>query len=192
MKPRRIRRGSVAVSICCDRKPRQTQYIVYYTLNQRQQRHYFKTLREATSKAESVAGELASARRPDMGLNGKHLARLEVKAARYDELVRKLSGLDPEQAVQQYIERNPPSLDPRTPAQVLEEMMQVKRHSGLSTVYLRDLNNKLRRFSAVFPCHIHTLDAGMVEQWLYSLNVAPRTRNNLHRAVVTLMEFARS
>ncbi len=79
----------------------------------------------------------------------------------------------------------------RTVPAVLEEFSASKRQDNLSNRYITDTHWRLKRFAAAFNIgitHIRTRD---FEDWLRSLGVGARTRNNYRTLISTMFTYAR-
>ena len=70
-------------------------------------------------------------------------------------------------------------------------MLKAKRAEGLRDD-VEDLKNRLAKFAKDFRTALTSIEMVMVKQWLQSLNVANRTRNNFRLAIQTLFSFAKS
>ena len=75
---------------------------------------------------------------------------------------------------------------------VVEEFLATKKRDGASQRYLKSLRCDLRRFAAAFQTNIGTVTSGLIVEWLKSLNVGPRARNNVRSSVVVLFHYARA
>jgi len=75
-------------------------------------------------------------------------------------------------------------------AEVVEEMLAVRKTSGASQRYLQDLRLRLNRFAAAFPksaCNVTTSD---VQMWLDGMKLSAQNHMNFRTVVHTLFEFA--
>jgi integrase len=90
------------------------------------------------------------------------------------------------------MKHNTARLPRKTVVEVVSEMLQAKTLDGWSALYLNDLRLRLKRFSQKLPCHITEVTGSQIEDFLRSLNVAPRTRNNFRCAIATLFHFAQA
>ena len=75
--------------------------------------------------------------------------------------------------------------------EIVAELLDDKKQNGASVRYIQSLRSHLTRFAAAFRCNIGSVTAKLVEQWLASLKVGPRARNNNRMSVVTLFHYAR-
>src|SRR5262249_14484454 len=76
--------------------------------------------------------------------------------------------------------------------EVVEEFLATKKRDGASQRYLKSLRSDLRRFAAAFQINIAAVTSGLIVEWLKSLNVGPRRRNNIRSSVVVLFRYARA
>jgi integrase len=74
----------------------------------------------------------------------------------------------------------------------VKECLDAKRKDGLSKRYLRQLGYDLDRFKGRFKNFIGDVSGVMIDEWLRSLELAPRTRNNLRASFQTLFSFAKA
>jgi integrase len=79
----------------------------------------------------------------------------------------------------------------KTVADVAQEMVEAKRRDGVSESYLADLNKRLPHITAALSGPIHKVMRPQIEEWLRSLPVSPRSRNNFRNVIVTLWRFAK-
>lgn len=75
--------------------------------------------------------------------------------------------------------------------EIVDELLLHKRQNGRSAVYMQDLKLRLAKFSKAFKCPIASITTAQIEDYLSSLGVGGRTRNNVRRILGTLFEFAK-
>src|SRR5262249_24340133 len=75
--------------------------------------------------------------------------------------------------------------------EVVQELLTAKEAAGLSDRYIETLRTYLLRFAASFQTNIGSVNTEAIVRWLDSLNLGPRSRNNVRQAVVNLFNFAR-
>lgn len=117
---------------------------------------------------------------------------LEVALSAYVNSVKKLGGRSLDVAIADYVRRHPTTLPERTSADVLGELLEMKRRDGLSKVYLKDLTFRLGKFVGAFSVQVFRVETVMIDQWLRDLRCGPRGRNNYRRAVISFFAFAAS
>ena len=74
---------------------------------------------------------------------------------------------------------------------VYAEMLKAKRAEGLSKRYLGDIESRVGRFAEKFQGQITNIRGPQIKEWLQSLDVANRTRNNFRIALQTFFAFAK-
>jgi len=85
-----------------------------------------------------------------------------------------------------------------TAAELVDELLKVKEADGASERYLRDLRNRLRKFSESFDGKpVAEITAPQIDEWLRSLSdhetgkrLSPVTRNNFRRVLIVAFNFA--
>jgi len=116
---------------------------------------------------------------------------METAMARFVE-AQKLLGLDVPiiEAVKLYRKTYPPNRQIVSVREVMEELLATKKSSGVSTGYQKHLRYDLEKFATAFSTHIQAVSGVDIDNWLLSLGLAPRTRNNLRNSVQALFRFA--
>jgi integrase len=83
----------------------------------------------------------------------------------------------------------------KTVESIVIELLVAKERDGLSSRYLETLRSHLNRFAAVFKdsaTSIGDVTSHLIVDWLTSLKVGLRARNNIRMSVITLFHFARA
>src|SRR5215472_3119122 len=75
---------------------------------------------------------------------------------------------------------------------VVEELLTTKKRDGASDRYLKTLRCDLSRFAEAFQTNIGSVTSGLIFEWLKSLGVGARSRNNIRGSVVAMFHFARA
>ena len=118
---------------------------------------------------------------------------LERGAALVAHIVQRLAGrATPEQAIEYYLKCHPHGMVAKKVEEVVKECLEAKRKDGLSARYLRQLGYDLDRFKGRFKNYIGDVSGVMIDEWLRSLELAPRTRNNLRASFQVLFNFAKA
>jgi len=81
-----------------------------------------------------------------------------------------------------------------TPALLPDIAVEFLRHlesADASRRYSENCRSQMNRAADVFRSHIHTITTQDLGAWLDGMKVAPRTRKNMRRALVTLFKFAK-
>jgi integrase len=179
--------------------------VVHYAGGQRKRETFAKL-----ADAKHRAGEVARAM-----LNGR-LAVLELTSADREGYVSAVQLLEPleiplHSAVQEYVAARSHLQDgesllsavkehaarrrhvvDKPVRETVEEFLLTKKRDGASHRYLKSLRSDLRRLAEAFRINIGSVTSGMLVEWLKSLSVGARARNNIRASVVTLFHFARA
>ena len=75
---------------------------------------------------------------------------------------------------------------------LVAEMLAARKAEGAKSLHLTDLKNRLGRFAREVKVPLPQLTGPMLHQWLYQLDVAPRTRLNFHGAVSNFLSWCKS
>ncbi|MEI6083146.1 MAG: site-specific integrase [Verrucomicrobiota bacterium] len=103
----------------------------------------------------------------------------------------KLRGASLNEAIEFYCRHNLPDVPQKTVAEVAQEMLEAKRRDGTSESYLKDLSTRLPHITTALSGPIINVTRPQIEEWLRSLPVSPRSRNNYRNVTVTLWRFAK-
>jgi integrase len=79
---------------------------------------------------------------------------------------------------------------PKPVADVVTELLELKKANGARERYLDDLQNRMTRFADDFKCSIGSVDAPSVQQWLNGLKVSGQSRLNYRRVLNLLFSHA--
>jgi integrase len=217
VKPVQIRRGSMTVRIYDQTKSsdgiRYSESLVcWYDSERRRMRRSFADPKGARLFAEEIASTLSRGEVHGTTLNG-------VEVSTFKELIRIAGefgvgplvamtewrnarsalppGVSMETAVKTFVSRFFPSGPTRSVTEVFEEFHLDRRQSGVSQVYLRDLQTRLGTFSQAFQMPIGQVRASIVRDWLRNLKgptgtpLTVRSQVNYCRVVGSLFQFAR-
>ena len=205
LKPIRVKAGSTTISIYPVRNRGGVLYTLTYYQNGERIRKNFaskeKALHEAhfvAAKLQSAEGEALTLKREDRfsyveALNtikptGKPL---HVAVAEYAAASKILGGRPLIEAARFFAGHFPSDLPNKTVSAVVAEMKAAKEADGASPVYLKDIRYRFRPFEKQFNCNISSITTPQLDDWLRSLNVSGRSRNNYRAAVITFFHFAR-
>lgn len=222
--PHVIRNGDVAVKIYKNKGNVRGQnfptfLLSYYASGKRQLRRFMdfaKASAEATriaqQKAQGALGAaaLSAADRVSLEQALVLLAKSEgignVSVSRLVEIVRDYAtaraGLPNHvtfaEMAQFYKQKHPANLPRKTVAEVVTEFIADRRSAGCSAIHVNDLKIRLGQFSEEFNLPIITVNAPLVQQWIYGLknqktkkDTAARTKENMLRQIVSLFNYAR-
>ena len=202
--PTVIKKGSTSVTIYYTPNNGTEQYTLAYYLGGKRKRKRYSDFSEAKEQGHRILQKLSTGDFEALRLSGEERS-IYVHATR--TLESAYPGVSLLQAVEEYVtaKRLLPemvsltepcreyaqkrSYPERTPGEVLEELIQSKRGLSVSDVYLRDLQ-RLNRFAKAFTSPIISIQTAQIEIFLDNLKMAPRTRNNYRRNLITLYQFA--
>jgi integrase len=204
--PKSIKAGSAVVKVYRGKAHGYDLFTVAYHENGKRLRRTFGKLADAKTAAQAIALKIAQGRANSVELTGadrdNYMAALnllrphglplvsvveEYLAAR-DHLGNSESLLS---AVKEHVRRHRHVVEKRV-TEVVEEFLATKKRDGASQRYLKSLRCDLRRFAAAFQINIGAVTSGLIVEWLKSLNVGPRARNNIRSSVVVLFRHARA
>lgn len=204
-KIRLVKSGSVIVRIFENINRGKTAFVVYWRVGQKPERKMFYDLAAARKFARDTADALAAGKvdapsvtvaeaqmfREAMRRAGHMGIPLHIIAAEYVDALERLDGLATIADAVEFFLRNSPKVEcQRTLEEVQAEFVERKRHDGLSVRYLEDIRDRLSAFARAFQVPISEIRARDIDDWLVSLGVKPRTRNNYRALLSTLFSFA--
>ncbi|MEY4385535.1 MAG: hypothetical protein RLY20_818 [Verrucomicrobiota bacterium] len=199
-----VERGSAVVKIYLTPHGEEKYYTISYWMDGKRHRQLFKTLQEAKDAAADKAtkmtkGDLGAAQLTNADsaayLRAIELLKpsgtpLEFAASEYASAIKRLGAVSLSQAVDFYLKRHPVHMKPKKVREVVDELMKGKEGDKLSRRYLRQLRYDMDRFADRFRGRLGDVLGADIDEWLRSLQVGPRTRNNLRNSVQTLFNFA--
>ena len=202
-----VRSGSVSVKIYFGRSRGNSLYTVAYYHGGRRIRNVFADLKTAREEARAKAQMLQAGELQALTLTNKDKAayvaaleslrstgkRLEIATAEYAAAIKNLNDSGTlGDAVGFYIRHHPKKVPQKLVTDLVSEMIEAKHVDGASQLYLKDLRLRLARFATRFNGFIGNITGAEIDDWLRSLAVGARTRNNLRNSIVTLFRFAKS
>jgi integrase len=203
-KPLEIKAGSVTVKIYRTvNRGRAMFTLAYHDAGGRKLRQ-FADLAEAKREARTIADTLSAGRGAALELSGadrdsylsamRQLKPLDVPLHVAVSEYVKARGFNVPivEAAKSYAESHDASLPDKTVAEVYQEMLKAKRADGASEAYLHDLKSRLGHFARDFKDSIANVQTSDLDNWLRTLKLSARSRNNHRRAVVGLFNFAKS
>jgi integrase len=202
--PVTVKKGSVTVRIRKERIGGYDFYGLDYHDGTRRRRQRFSDYAEARRAADEIGTKLQAGDLLALRLTGRGradyvsaLALLKTSGVGLVEAVERfakaqaiLGDVSPVDAAEFYAKRHPKNLTPKTVGQVVDELTQAKTEAGRSRVYISDLRYRCGRFSDAFRCDLVDVTGDLIEDFLQSLKLSARSRNNFIRAIRTLVEFA--
>src|SRR5262249_16701634 len=88
-------------------------------------------------------------------------------------------------------QRKPTGCPNKLVGEVVAELLEDKKAHSASIRHVQTLRRQLNRFALSFQTNIGGITARLIEQWLKSLKVGPRSTNNYRGGIVTLFRYAR-
>jgi integrase len=166
----------------------------------------FTVLDRAVAEAETIAKRLSSGEVVAAQMDSREAASygramellresgldtpLELVVAHYIEAVKVLGTDKIVAAAEDFIRRNPTERPARTVRQVANELIELKTHRKASARYVEDLKGRLARLADKFQVNVDTVTTADIQQWLDSMDAAPRTIRNLRNNASGLFKFA--
>jgi integrase len=199
-----VKRGSSVVKIYRDRKPTGTYYRVAYHIGGKRHRPHFNELEKAIAEAEAKASQLSRGDVDAMQLSGKdrlvygraveavreHGVPLDAAALEYSEARKILDGVGLVDAARFYARHHGRDVKRKAVVEAVWEMIESKKISGVSDVYLNDLRYRLGMFADSFQCDLVTLTPDDVQSFFDRINLSARSFNNFLRTLRTFCRFA--
>ncbi|HLH53413.1 MAG TPA: site-specific integrase, partial [Verrucomicrobiae bacterium] len=199
--------GSAQVKVYCTPHMGRELYTISFWVDGKRVRRVFPTVEKAIAEAKEAgkrlnSGEVSVAQFSSADwaafARARELLRpsgvaLETAAAEYASAFSKLKGrASLDAAVEFYLRRHPIDMQVKRVAEVVSECLEAKRQDRLSARYVRQFSYDLAQFSKRFRGFIGDVSGSAIDAWLRSLDVSPRTRNNLRTSVGTLFSFAKA
>jgi hypothetical protein len=199
-----VKRGSSVVKIYRDRKPTGTYYRVAYHIGGKRHRPHFNDLERAIAEAEAKASQLSRGDVDAMQLSAKdrlvygrtveaireYGVPLDAAALEYSEARKILEGVALVDAARFYARHHGRDVKRKAVADAVREMIESKKISGVSDVYLNDLRYRLGMFADCFQCDLVSLAPDDVQSFFDSIELSARSFNNFLRALKTFCRFA--
>ena len=163
------------------------QFKVVYRADGQRKRETFGSLAKAKRRANEIAVMIERGERDVLKLTN----------ADRSSYVHALELLKPTSiplhvAIQEYLSlRKPTECPQKLVPEVVAQLLEDKKTHGASVRHIQTLRRQLNRFASAFRTNIGSITARLIEQWLASLKVGPRSRNNYRASVVTLFHYAR-
>jgi hypothetical protein len=201
--PVRIKRGSSVVTIYrTPAKGYDSFTVVHYDAAGERRRKTFSNCGKAHAAAKEIASSLVVGKPDVLMLTGQDLliyqrakealqpvgVSLDAAAVQFAGSVQALGTPAALEAVVQAQVRSS-SVQPKLVAEVVKELLESKADKGRSELYRRDLRVRLKRVVAAFPRPLGSVTPKDIEDYLRSLDVSARTRNNFRAVIGTLFRF---
>ncbi len=199
-----VKRGSCAVKIYQDRKTTGTYFRVVYNIGGKRHRLNFCDLQTAINEAEAKAAQLSRGDVDAMQLSGRDrliygraadalrdaAVSLDAAAIEYAEAQKILDGFPLLDAVRFYARHHGRGIKRKRVGEAVSEIIDSKKKSGVTEVYLADLRYRLGLFAKQFVCDVVALTPDDVRSFFEELRLSPRSFNNFQRALHTFFRFA--
>jgi integrase len=168
-------------------KGRYDQFKVAYHADGQHKRETFGSLAKAKARANEIGVQIERGERDALKLTNSdrsiYLHALELL---------KPTSIPLHVAIQEYLSlRKPTECPQKLVPDVIAQLLEDKKIHGASVRHVQTLRRQLNRFAATFRTNIGSVTARLIEQWLASLKVGPRSRNNYRASVVTLFHYGR-
>src|SRR4029453_5759209 len=150
--------------------------------------------KRAFFEKKGAADSFASFKNAELKRDG--IVHAEFPAALRHEAQKAVERLTPfgrtiNDAVEYYLAHLKATERSITVADLVTQLIAVKKADGLRPRYIQDLRSPLPRFSFMFGQQMGaTVTTQQIDDWLRSLSVGPTTRNNFRRTLVTLFSYA--
>jgi integrase len=195
-------------------------FLLSYYANGKRQLRRFMDFAKASAEATRIAEQKAQGALGAAALSASDRVSLEqalvllaksegvgnTSVSRLVEIVRDYTaarvGLPPDvtqaEISQFYKQKHPANMPRKIVAEVVAEFIADRRSAGCSAIHVNDLEIRLGQFSRAFQLPVIAVSAPLVQQWIYGLknqktkkDTAARTKENMHRQIVSLFNFAR-
>lgn len=201
-----LKLDNVSAKIYCQKNRGYDLYTLTYYQGGKRVRRNFSALEEAKSEGNAVLTALANGQHRTLDLGNVDRdsyvramdllapvgVAIDTAAKEYASAITLLQGeCGLLEAVRYYMAQKKDRIKPKLVKEVVDELVVTKKQDGKSEVYLKDLSLRLGKFADSFHVNIDSLSTGDLEQWLRTLEVSARTRNNYRNLIVTLFNFAK-
>lgn len=206
--PITVKRGSVSVKIYRTPTRGYDAFTVCHYQDGRRKRSLFGDLESARTEADTIATRLGNTDADVLTLTSKDRAAylrarevldplgiaIEEAAIEVADAVKRLKGrrIPLGRLADDFLRRHPLDMEPVMVPVVVEELLALKAKDGLSAEYLRQLGMALRAFAGKFTGAIGDVRGTAIDEWVRSMEWAPRTRNNMRNSLQTLFNFAKA
>jgi hypothetical protein len=177
--------------------------VVHYNAAGQRCRRTFPDYALAHGAAKETVLELAGGEVESLLLTGRDLLAyqeakkallnvgisLDVAALQYARAVQVLGSPQVLEAVEAHMRDRRSTVQPKLVAQVVKELLESKAEKGRSELYRRDLRVRLERVAVAFSGPLANVTPTGIDDYLRSLNVSARTRNNFRSVIGTLIRF---
>ncbi len=111
---------------------------------------------------------------------------------RWSKAVKRTGDLASLAAAVRFYKAKHKAITPKSVAEVVAELLALKKSRGASERYLEELKFRLDKFPAAFQCSIGSVTTAAVQAWLDGQKLSTQSYNNNRRVVHLLCAFAAS
>jgi hypothetical protein len=180
-------------------------YVISYRENGARKKQGFTSVAQARRAAKKAAGHIASGNvqavklRPDDAHAYLRAAailkpfgvQVDSAASEYAEALKVLGKRATVlEAVRHFARTLSVVVIERTLQEVVDELIQTREKDGASVRHIDDLRSRLDCFAGAVQCKMGEVSAARIQDFLLSLDLAPRTVNNFRTGISNLMTFA--
>ena len=204
-----IKVGSVSVTIYRTKNRDGVLFTVsHYSPDRGRQRKNFRNLDEAKCEAQRIATKIHNGETEALKLTSvdrrayvravsslrPSKRTIDMAAQEYAEAAEILAGTASiVEAARFYIRHHPTQLPGRSVREVADEMLNAKDSDGMSARYISDMDSRFGRLCENFGnVRISDVTAADLRDWLASLGLSHKSRNNFRACIVALFNFAKS
>ena len=201
----RIKRGGVTASIHPTPRDGYDAFTLVFYQDGKRVRKIFPTLELARREGQAVVDSLSRGEIAASSLTGDQRASylramnllspcgvsLELAAAEYAGAKKMLGEVSLLQAAAFFLEKSPKNIVKKSVQEIFEEMYASKRSDGVSAIYLKDLAHRLDRFAKQFQMPLVNVQGKDIVEWLGSMELSPRSRNNYRLALKMMVNFSK-
>jgi integrase len=161
-------------------------FVVNFLEHRRRTRRFFETKREAETFSQQKTVELQN-----QGREGVEFPSwVRIMAGECNDLLEPF-GKTIRHATDHYVTFLRASAKSCTVAELAVEMQSAKKADGASERHLRDVKDRLKRFTADFGEKVTaTVTSSEIDDWLRGLALSPQSRNNYRTVLTSSFNFA--
>lgn len=205
--PLTVQRGSVSVQIYRITSPKGYDvYTLSYYEDSQRKRPSFANLDEARKEAQIIAERLARGELGSLVLRDTEALEyvraqeflqpigvpLDSAANEYAQAMTLLSGKGSViEAVRFFVASNANDIVPIQTQDLVKHLIETRKQNHASKRHVDDLESRLTRFSEAFPCEVHQIRAGQIQDFLTSIKLKARSVKNYRTAISNLLSHAR-
>jgi len=212
-KVRSVTDGNITVDIYSrEKKVNGYTYTLYevadFTHGKRRMRSFY-VLDKAIAEAEDIARRLNNGQTLAAQIDNRDAASfgnakqilidaglgdipLEIAVSHFAQAVKILGADKVVAAAEDFIRRNPTERPALSVRKVADELIELKTNRKASARYIEDLKGRLKALATTFSGNVDSVTTPEIQQWLDSMDAAPRTIRNCRNTASALFKFAES